>query len=51
MWDECWLMVLQLDNDVEEVIRAIGDVIKTVRPGGRIPWSDRIVLGCWAVCY
>ena len=39
----------KLDNDTEQVIRAIAKVISSVKPCQGARWHDRVVLGCWAV--
>jgi hypothetical protein len=39
---------IQLDNNADDVMRLIGDTIRSVPPSPSRPWHKRIVLGCWA---
>lgn len=42
------LILPQLDNDADEVMRLIAHTISSVPPSPYKPWNQRIVLGCWA---
>jgi tubulin gamma len=42
---------VQLDNNADDVMRLIGDTIRSVPPSPSRPWQKRIVLGCWAAKY
>jgi hypothetical protein len=42
---------VQLDNNADDVMRLIGETIRSVRPSPTRPWHKRIVLGCWAAKY
>jgi hypothetical protein len=42
---------LQLDNNADDVMRLIGETIRSVPPSASRPWQSRIVLGCWAAKY
>lgn len=43
------LILPQLDNDADDVMRLIAETIDHVRPHPNKPWNQRIVLGIWAV--
>jgi glycerophosphoryl diester phosphodiesterase len=56
----CWKMQftlryranrMQLDNNADDVMRLIGDTIRSVPPSPNRSWQNRIVLGCWAAKY
>lgn len=50
--EEIWVMLdIKLDNDAGDVMRLIGETIKSVLPSPSRPWHSRIVLGCWAAKY
>jgi tubulin gamma len=50
--EDIWVMLdIKLDNDAEDVMRLIGNTIRSVRPSPTRPWSSRVVLGCWAAKY
>ncbi|PSN66157.1 tubulin-domain-containing protein [Corynespora cassiicola Philippines] len=50
--EDIWVLLdIKLDNDPEDVMRLIGDTIRSVRPSLNRPWKSRIVLGCWAAKY
>lgn len=42
---------MQLDNNADDVMRLIGETIRSVPPSPQRPWHNRIVLGCWAAKY
>lgn len=42
---------MQLDNNADDVMRLIGDAIRSVPPSPDRPWQNRIVLGIWAAKY
>lgn len=42
---------MQLDNNADDVMRLIGDTIRSVPPSSSRLWQSRIVLGCWAAKY
>lgn len=42
---------MQLDNNADDVMRLIGDTIRSVPPSPDRPWQNRIVLGIWAAKY
>lgn len=44
------IMPQQLDNAVNDIMRAMADVFRRVPPRTDTRWQDRVVLGCWAVC-
>ncbi|KAF2452125.1 tubulin-domain-containing protein [Karstenula rhodostoma CBS 690.94] len=47
--EEIWVLLdIKLDNDQEDVMRAIADAIDSVTPSPTRPWQSRIVLGIWA---
>ncbi|KAF1359797.1 tubulin-domain-containing protein [Lizonia empirigonia] len=50
--EEIWVMLdIKLDNNADDVMRLIGETIRSVRPSPSRPWQSRIVLGCWAAKY
>ncbi|KAL1592851.1 gamma-tubulin [Paraconiothyrium brasiliense] len=50
--EEIWVLLdIKLDNDQEDVMRAIADAIGSVTPSPTRPWQSRIVLGIWAAKY
>lgn len=40
---------IKLDDNADDVIRLIATTIAEVNPSK--PWNQRILLGCWAVCF
>ncbi|KAI5206034.1 PLC-like phosphodiesterase [Aureobasidium subglaciale] len=49
---DVWVLLdIKLDNNPEDIIRLIAATISAVQPLPRYPWSQRIVLGCWAAKY
>lgn len=50
--EDVWLLLdIKLDNDADNVMRRIAETIQSVLPNPLKPWSQRLVLGCWAVKY
>lgn len=50
--EDIWVLLdIKLDNDPEDVIRLIGETLRSVRPSARRPWTSRVVLGVWAAKY
>ncbi|KAF1946020.1 tubulin-domain-containing protein [Clathrospora elynae] len=50
--EDIWVMLdIKLDNNADDVMRLIGDTIRSVQPSPSRPWHSRIVLGCWAAKY
>ncbi|EOA90461.1 uncharacterized protein SETTUDRAFT_45648 [Exserohilum turcica Et28A] len=50
--EDMWVLLdIKLDNDTDDVMRLIGDTIRSAPPSPSRPWSSRIVLGCWAAKY
>lgn len=50
--ENIWVLLdIKLDNDADDVMRLIGDTIRSVPPLPSRPWQSRIVLGCWAAKY
>ncbi|KAL1960560.1 hypothetical protein VTO42DRAFT_7139 [Malbranchea cinnamomea] len=46
-----WVLLdIKIDNDREQVMRAIADAIRSV-PSPHQPWEERIILGCWTSDY
>ncbi|KAL5406853.1 hypothetical protein PMIN03_007550 [Paraphaeosphaeria minitans] len=46
---EIWVLLdIKLDNDQEDVMRAIADAVGSVKPSPTRPWQSRNVLGIWA---
>jgi len=43
------LILPQLDNNADDVMRLIAETIDHVRPHPNKPWNQRVVLGIWAV--
>jgi hypothetical protein len=38
----------KLDNNADDIMRLIASTVAEVEPSK--PWSQRVILGCWAVC-
>ncbi|KAE8849451.1 hypothetical protein PTNB73_04799 [Pyrenophora teres f. teres] len=50
--EDIWVLLdIKLDNDADDLMRLIGDTIRSVRALPSRPWQKRIVLGCWAAKY
>ncbi|KAF2028657.1 tubulin-domain-containing protein [Setomelanomma holmii] len=50
--EEIWVLLdIKLDNNPDDVMRLIGETIRSVPPSPSRPWHTRIVLGCWAAKY
>lgn len=50
--EDIWVLLdIKLDNNADDVMRLIGDTIRSVRPLPTRPWHSRVVLGCWAAKY
>ncbi|KAH8722746.1 Tubulin/FtsZ, GTPase domain-containing protein [Phaeosphaeriaceae sp. PMI808] len=50
--EDIWILLdIKLDNNADDVMRLIGDTIRSVPPSPTRPWQNRIVLGCWAAKY
>lgn len=46
-----FLTAVQMDNDADDIMRLIAQTISLVPSNAKIPWSKRIILGCWAAKY
>lgn len=40
-----------MDNDADAIMRLIASTIASVAPSPTKPWTQRVVLGCWAAKY
>ena len=50
--EEIWLLIdIKMDDDPDLMMRSISEAIASVLPSPSKPWSDRIVLGIWALKY
>ncbi|KAL5119574.1 hypothetical protein ACEQ8H_002420 [Pleosporales sp. CAS-2024a] len=50
--EDIWVLLdIKLDNNAEDVMRLIGDTIRSVAPSPTRPWNTKIVLGIWAAKY
>ncbi|KAF1918489.1 hypothetical protein BDU57DRAFT_538041 [Ampelomyces quisqualis] len=50
--EDIWVLLdIKLDNNADDVMRLIGDTIRSVAPSPNRPWQNRIVLGIWAAKY
>ncbi|KAH7380452.1 PLC-like phosphodiesterase [Phaeosphaeria sp. MPI-PUGE-AT-0046c] len=50
--EDIWVLLdIKLDNNADDVMRLIGDAIRSVPPSPDRPWQNRIVLGIWAAKY
>ncbi|OAL48962.1 tubulin nucleotide-binding domain-like protein [Pyrenochaeta sp. DS3sAY3a] len=50
--EDIWVLLdIKLDNNADDVMRLIGDTIRSVQPSPSRPWQSRIVLGVWAAKY
>ncbi|KAF2503255.1 tubulin-domain-containing protein [Lophium mytilinum] len=50
--EDIWVLLdIKLDNDADDVMRLIGETIRSVSPSDKRPWNSRILLGCWAAKY
>ncbi|KAL1297447.1 hypothetical protein AAFC00_004975 [Neodothiora populina] len=50
--EHIWLVLdLKMDNDADNLMRLIAKTIASVPAALHKPWSQRIVLGCWAAKY
>jgi hypothetical protein len=46
--EDIWLLLdIKFDIDADDVMRLIASTLAEVKPSR--PWSQRVVLGCWAV--
>jgi tubulin gamma len=45
-----WVLLdIKIDNDPDDMMRLIGETIRSAPPSAKRAWKDRIVLGVWAV--
>lgn len=50
--EDIWVLLdIKLDNNADDVMRLIGDTIRSVPPSPSRSWQNRIVLGIWAAKY
>ncbi|KAH8694865.1 PLC-like phosphodiesterase [Talaromyces proteolyticus] len=48
--EHAWVLLdIKRNNDAKTMIHKIAETLASVPPGSSRPWSDRIILGCWAV--
>ncbi|PQE21030.1 glycerophosphoryl diester phosphodiesterase protein [Rutstroemia sp. NJR-2017a WRK4] len=48
--EDIWILLdIKLDNNADDIMRLIGEAIRGVEANK--PWSQRIILGCWAAKY
>jgi len=45
------LLDIKMDNNIDDVMRVIGEAVKSVKPSPSRPWNERVVLGIWSASF